>query len=63
MTNGVSLKRLQEIIEELHDELNQIDDFCHTSKTYSEKYFYAKGKLETISRLIVMVLANDEEIV
>lgn len=63
MTHGVSLLRLQEIIQDIHDQLNEIDDFCHTSKTYSEKYFYAKGKLETIANFIPLILAQDEEIV
>lgn len=63
MTNGVSLLRLQEIIQDIHDQLNEIDDFCHTSKTYSEKYFYAKGKLEAIANFIPLILALDEEIV
>ena len=63
MTDGVSLKRLQEIMEEVRDQFNQIDDFCHTSKSYSEKYFYAKGKLEAIAHILPIVLANDDEIV
>lgn len=62
MTNGVSLLRLQEIIADIHDQLCEIEDFCQTTKTTSEKYFYAKGKLESISNFIPLVLALDREV-
>lgn len=62
MMNGVSLSRLKDIIADIHDQLNEIEDFCQTRRTNSEKYFYAKGKLESIATFIPVILASDEEI-
>ena len=59
--NGVSLARLMEFLNEVHEQLNEIEDFCNSSASYNERYCYAKGKIEVITSLLPLALPNDDE--
>ena len=59
--NGVSLARLMEFLYEVQEQINEIEDVYHSSASYTEKYCYAKGKIEAITSLLPLALPNTEE--
>ena len=58
---GVSLARLMEFLLEIHEQLNEIEDFCNSSASYTEKYCYAKGKIEAITSILPLALPNNKD--
>ena len=58
---GVSLLRLMEFIGEVREQLNEVEDFYNSSASYTEKYCYAKGKIEAITSLLPLALPNDKD--
>lgn len=58
---GVSLARLMEFLNEVHEQINEIEDFCNSKASYTEKYCYAKGKIEAITSILPLALPNDRD--